>query len=99
MGVRQQSKWDIAEKMHERYLKATRKEKGRLLEEFVELTGYHPKHAQVLLRHGLPRRGLGLVRAGRPVMYRPQVVMALEVAAEATNWICGKRRQLPCHGS
>ncbi len=87
MGVRQQSRQDVAEKMHERYLKATRKEKGRLLEEFVELTGYHPKHAQVLLRHGPLRGGLGLVGAGRPVTYGPQVVMALKVAAEATNWI------------
>lgn len=64
MGVRRDSKRDVAEKMHERYLKASRKEKGRVLEEFVELTGYHRKHAQVLLRHGPPRTRVGLVRAG-----------------------------------
>ena len=89
--MRQESKRDVTEKMHERYLKASRKEKGRLVEEFVELTGYHPKHAQVLLRHGPPRRGLGLVRAGRLVTYGPRVVVALKVAAQATDWICGKR--------
>ncbi len=89
--MRQESKRDVAEEMHERYLKASRKEKGQLLEGFVELTGYHPKHAQVLLRHGAPRRGLGLVRAERLVTYGPRVVVALKVATQATDWICGKR--------
>lgn len=79
MGVRQESKRDVAEKMHERYLKASRKEKGRLLEEFVELTGYHPKHAQVLLRHGPPRPDEDEAAAGRPVAYGPPVVVALMV--------------------
>ncbi len=39
MGVRRESKRDVAKKMYERYLKASRAEKGELLEEFVELTG------------------------------------------------------------
>ncbi len=44
MSVRRTSKRDIAEKMHERYLKAkTRAEKGELLGEMVELTGYHTR--------------------------------------------------------
>jgi len=91
MGVKADSKRDVAERMRERYLKASRAGKGRLLDELVALTGYHRGHAQRLLRHGPPRAGLGLVRAGRPVAYGPRVTAALEVAAEATGWVCGKR--------
>jgi hypothetical protein len=77
--------------MHERYLKASsREEKGRLIDELVELTGYHRNHAKVLLRHG-PPAGRGVYRPGRVVEYGPRVTAAPEIAAEATGWICGKR--------
>lgn len=91
MGVRRDSKRDVAKRMHERYLKASRKEKGRLLAEFVELTGYHRTYAQVLLKHGPPVHLRSVRRAGRPQVYGPQVTVGLKVAAEATGWICGKR--------
>jgi hypothetical protein len=91
MGVGQQSKRDVAAKMRERYLKASsREEKGRLIDELVELTGYHRNHAKVLLRHG-PPVGRSVDRPGRAVEYGPGVTAALVTAAEATGWICGKR--------
>lgn len=37
-------------KLRERYRKATKKQRGRILNEFVETTGYHRKHAIALLR-------------------------------------------------
>lgn len=37
-------------KLRERYRKATKKQRGRILDEFVETTGYHRKHAIALLR-------------------------------------------------
>lgn len=53
MGVRAESKRDVAARMHERYLKAeTRAEKGRLIGELVEITGYDRTYAQALLEHG-----------------------------------------------
>ena len=54
MGVRRESKHELAAGWHERYLKADRKERSRLLDEFVSLSGYHRKYATVLLKHGLP---------------------------------------------
>ena len=77
--------------MRARYWAAKRKERGRLLDEFVEVTGYHRKYAMTLLRHG-KRAGSGRHgRRGRAVVYGPAVLAALEVAQEAMGWICGKR--------
>ena len=41
----QRSIKEYAEVMRRRYLKANRREKGRLLDEFVQVTGYHRKSA------------------------------------------------------
>jgi hypothetical protein len=91
MGVRQASKHELAAEWRSRYWKANRKERGRLLDEFVATTGYHRKYAMVLLRHGPTKGGAGPDRRGHPVIYGPAVTAALEVAAEAAGWICGKR--------
>ena len=91
MGVRQESKHELAQGWRGRYRKVGRQEKGRLLDEFVSLTGYHRKYAMALLRHGPPGSGPRSARRGRPIVYGPSVLAALEVAAEAAGWICGKR--------
>jgi len=91
MAVRQESKHEIIAKLRGRYRAAGRGEKGRIIEEVVLVTGYHPRYAQTLLREGVPYQGPRLRRGGRPSTYGPEVVRALEVAAEATGWICGKR--------
>lgn len=53
MRVKQQSKQDLARALHPKYLRASRKEKGRLLDEFVEVTGYNRNYAKQLLLHGV----------------------------------------------
>ena len=52
MGVQRQSKREYMARMQGRYLQASKREKGRLLDEVVEVTGYHRRHALRVLRHG-----------------------------------------------
>ena len=50
----------------ERYARSTRKERGRILDEFGVMTGLHRKHAMRLLRCGMRREQSG-PRLGRRV--------------------------------
>ena len=52
MRVQRQSKQEYMARMQPRYLKATKREKSTLLDEVVEVTGYHRRHAVRVLRHG-----------------------------------------------
>lgn len=91
MGVKRDSKHELAEAMRSRYWAVGRKERGHLLDDFVEVTSYHRKYALALLRHGVSPGGPHQRRGGRGVVYGPAVLVALEVAQEAMGWICGKR--------
>jgi hypothetical protein len=79
-----------------RYRRASKKQKGRMLDELVALTGYHRWYAVGLLRgHGASpdeRRG----RMNRRVRQQPRVYDAVVLAALRRVWvimdcICGKR--------
>ena len=89
MAVRQQSKHELAAALQGRYVKAGRKEKGQILDEFVAATGYHRKWALGLLRQGPPAPGRG--QGGRPRVYSAVVVGALRQVWEASGELCGKR--------
>jgi hypothetical protein len=80
---------EYVEAIRGRYLSVSRKEKGRILDEFTNVTGLHRKAAIRLLR----RRGLAKVnrRRGRPRCYGSDVVSALRVVWEATDRLCSKR--------
>lgn len=87
--MRQQSKHELAAAVQRRYLRASRAEKGQILDEFVAATGYHRKRAIQLLRHGPPPERTG--HGGRPRVYSTVAVGALRQCAEASHWLCGKR--------
>lgn len=89
--VRQASKHELVMALRERYWAGSRAERSQVLDMVVEATGYHRKYALTLLRQGVPRQRPSLRRRGRPPAYSSHVIAALQVAAEATGWICGKR--------
>ncbi len=83
---------EYARAVSPRYVKAGKREKGRILDEFCETTGHHRKSAIRLLRNP-PRkaRGLGVdgaKRRGRPKEYGIEVVSALRGIWEASGHLC-----------
>ncbi|WP_245624522.1 ISNCY family transposase [Belnapia moabensis] len=73
----------------ERYARSSRPERGRILDEFVAVTGHHRKHAMRLLRGsgaGPPAR-----RGRRDRVYDAAMREALIVLWEASDRVCGKR--------
>ena len=81
---------EYAAVQRERYLAATRAEKGTLLDEVVTVTGLHRKAAIRLLRRP-PRAPTARSRAGRPPVYGSAVAQALEVLWQATGGIGPQR--------
>ncbi len=80
---------ELVESWRPRYLKADRKGKTEILNEFVALSGYHRKAAIRVLRKGYKPRSWD--RRGRPRVYTPDVKAALLEVWEACGGICSKR--------
>jgi hypothetical protein len=72
-----------------RYASSNRKERGRILDEFVAVSGLHRKHALRQLRAGQPGQRSG-PRPGRR-LYNDAVREALIVIWEASDRVCGTR--------
>ncbi len=80
---------ELVEALGERYRKADRRSKGRVLDEFVAVTGFHRKHAMRLLRAKQPAKTEG-PRLERRI-YDEAVRTALVVLWEAADRLCSKR--------
>jgi len=87
---------EYAQAVKERYLHSSRKEKAKILDEFVAATHLHRKAAIRLLNrlNGSRASGTGTAgrkRRGRPPEYDVAVVAALKVAWEAADYVCSSR--------
>ena len=80
---------ELVRAVSERYGRASRAERGHILDEFTAVTGLHRKHAVRLLRGGASIKRCG-PRPGRRV-YDVAVREALVVVWEASDRVCGKR--------
>jgi len=87
-GMSRGSVGEHTEARRGRYRRSSRKEKGKILDEFTQTAGYHRKaNVRVLRReHGPP-----VVRRGRPPEYGPELVKVLKLAWDVTDHLCGKR--------
>ena len=72
-----------------RYRSTNRREKGKILDEFVKVTGYHRKAAIRLLRRSKAQQ---VMRRGRPACYGV-VQQPLRAIWEASDRLCSKRLQ------
>ena len=73
----------------ERYARSSRLERGRILDEFVAVTGHHRKQAMRLLRGS--GAGPAARRGRRDRVYDVAIREALIVLWEASDRVCGKR--------
>ena len=96
MGLTMSERKAVTAVMVARYLRASKKQKGRLLDELVALTGYHRWYAVGLLRgHGRstggPRGRAEGRRRQRSRRYDAAVLAALRRIWMIMDCICGKR--------
>jgi len=75
--------------IRDRYYRATKEEKGQILDEFVKVTGYHRK-AAIRLLTAIVKTTTG--HRGRPAQYH-STIPSLKVIWEASDRLCSKRLQ------
>jgi hypothetical protein len=86
--ISKETRQELTDAMRQRYSDASRLEKARILDEFVQLTGYHRKHAIRVLNSSDQHA------SAEPCgwrIYDEAVKEALIVLWEASDRICGKR--------
>lgn len=94
MGLSMREKKAVTQVTKKRYKKAGKKEKGRIVDEFVQLTGYTRCYASYVLRDLHRRRvrgGCRKVRRKRERIYGNEVLPGLKRIWYICDCICGKR--------
>jgi hypothetical protein len=88
--VTRRSIMEYAQALRNRYFGASKEEKGKMLDEFTQVTGLHRK-AAIRLLNRLSQPGAGR-RRGRPAVYK-EVMEPLRVVWEASDRLCSRRLQ------
>lgn len=87
----QGSKRELLATIRPRYRKASKKEKQKILDEFVAVTGYHRKYAIRVMNSAEHKKHLK--KPGPRRIYQGEVVTALEYIWEICGQICSRRLQ------
>jgi len=83
----------VASQLRVRYQKAAKKQKGSILAEFIEITGYNHSYAARVLRSAAPSPATRKTRTAkaRPRKYDEAVQAALLFIWKLMDYLCGKR--------
>jgi len=87
--VTRRSILEYAQELRSRYFKASKEAKGKMLDEFTQVTGLHRKAAIRLLNR--PSQPRASKRRGRPRKYGTELTGALKAIWEAGDRLCSKR--------
>src|ERR1043165_9240807 len=85
-----QSRRELLAALKDRYWKASRLEKAKMLDEFVAATGYQRDYAITLLNHPPAARQERLKRS-RKRLYTPEVQRVLVQLWKVSRGLCAKR--------
>jgi hypothetical protein len=89
--MNQMTRKQVLEKLRRRYETAGAEHKRKLLDQAVQLLGYHRKAAIRALRRRLQPRG-PVILTGRPVEFDPGLLLPwLRPIWRATDYVCGQR--------
>lgn len=88
--ISKKTREELVEAIAKRYARASREDRSRILDEFVQLTGHHRKHAIRVLGTA-ERTEARIPRSIRTRVYDEAVREALVVLWESSDRICGKR--------
>ena len=84
------AKQELLATIRDRYRESSKKDKGRILDEFIAVTGHHRKHGiRLLEQSGDAGEKLPMIQGRR--IYDEAVREAVILAWKATDRICGKR--------
>ena len=89
--MNQSTRMQVLEKLRRRYENAGAEYKRKLIDQAVQLLGYHRKAAIRALRKRAVARGPVII-TGRPVKYEPSLLVPwLKPIWQATDYACGRR--------
>ena len=90
-NMSQRTRTEVLEKLRRRYENAGAEHQRKLIDQAVQLLGYHRKAAIRALRRAAVKRG-PLILTGRPMEYAPSLLVPwLRPIWQATDYACGRR--------
>jgi hypothetical protein len=89
--VQRASRYDLVRALPPRYAHVSKREKGQVLDDESQLTGYTRKYALMLLRRPPPDEPRSKRRRRRLPSYGPADVDLLQLCWAVTGGICSKR--------
>jgi hypothetical protein len=83
-------KMEYIRRVHDRYHKASRDEKGKILDDLCRVCRVHRKHALRLLSRPKPAARIPIRRPRRP-LYSPAIIPVLTTLWKSTGYLCAER--------
>src|ERR1019366_9695534 len=85
------ARMEYLQSIYHRYHKASKQDKGRILDEFCNVCHYHRKHALRLLHRPRPNAKPPRIKRRSVFTYSAAVLHAARMIWKASGYLCGQR--------